>query len=767
MSFPIEYLEKTKDVADQFIDIMLNYRQSGHPGGSRSKVHALLTLLLGGHMRWDIRSPLKPYGDKFVLGAGHTIPLVYSVLAVLNAAMRARYESTGDERYLVAGDIALLPADLTGFRRKGGLSGHAEMQGKTRFLKFNTGPSGHGTPAAAGIALALKRSGAGEVRVFLMEGEGGLTPGATHETANSAWGLALDNLRLLLDWNDFGIDSHPYSDVVWGTPEHWMSAHGWKVFGAENGSDWEDLEKAFSRMDKAENPDRAPLALWFKTRKGRGYGTYDFSSHGSPHPRNGSAYWETKAEFAARYGVEFVNQGGACPEDPAGMTEEMLRNLEITASILTSDEQLVIAITDRLVELGDSVPATIEGAVVDPASSPFEDPAIYDFTAYPAELYKSPGEQAANRAALKTWGAWVNSFGREKYGRPLFIASSADLAGSTNIAGFGEGFAGTDGWGWYERSGSPEGALLPQAITEFSNAGIMTGIAATNLSADPRRAFQGFWSATSTYGSFSYLVYGMLRLYSQLSQDAEIKTGKALFIAGHSGPETADDSRTHFGIFSPGVTRLFPRGKVINLHPWEYNEVPVLLGTALASDRPVVILHLTRPPVEVPDRVALGMPGHFEAGRGAYVVRDYRQAGEKQGTFYVQGTSAMANLVKLLPEIDELGINVKLVCVTSAELFEMQDRSYRDSVISDFDRINSTIITTQSRSSMPSFTLNAISGDYAVCADWDDNWRSGGTLDEVLEEARLTPEWIMKGIRRFCDDYELRMEGIRRAVPEK
>ena len=26
--------EKTKDLVDQLIDLMLNYRQSGHPGGS-------------------------------------------------------------------------------------------------------------------------------------------------------------------------------------------------------------------------------------------------------------------------------------------------------------------------------------------------------------------------------------------------------------------------------------------------------------------------------------------------------------------------------------------------------------------------------------------------------------------------------------------------------------------------------------------------------------------------------------------------------------
>ena len=53
------------------------------------------------------------------------------------------------------------------------------MEGKTLFLKFNTGPSGHGSPPAAGEAMALKRAGADGVKVFAVEGEGGLTAGAT------------------------------------------------------------------------------------------------------------------------------------------------------------------------------------------------------------------------------------------------------------------------------------------------------------------------------------------------------------------------------------------------------------------------------------------------------------------------------------------------------------------------------------------------------------------------------------------------------------
>ena len=114
-----------------------------------------------------------------------------------------------------------------GLRQNGGLPGHAEMQGKTLFFKANTGPTGHGSPFAAGAALALKYSNAKDVKVFAMEGEGGITAGASHETINSAWGLGLGNLVYHLDWNDYGIDSRPISSILYGGPENWFGGHGW------------------------------------------------------------------------------------------------------------------------------------------------------------------------------------------------------------------------------------------------------------------------------------------------------------------------------------------------------------------------------------------------------------------------------------------------------------------------------------------------------------------------------------------------------------
>ena len=140
--------EIIKDVIDQQIDLMLNNRQSGHPGGSRSKVHFLVSLLLGGGMRWDIRNPEKRFGDRFILVAGHTAPLAYAVLATFNEALRFMHKQTGDDKYLVTGGAERMRTweDLVNLRYMGGLPGHVEMAGKNLIF------------AGGGIGLAPLRS---------------------------------------------------------------------------------------------------------------------------------------------------------------------------------------------------------------------------------------------------------------------------------------------------------------------------------------------------------------------------------------------------------------------------------------------------------------------------------------------------------------------------------------------------------------------------------------------------------------------------------
>jgi transketolase len=759
--------EILKDLVDECIDLSLNYRQSGHPGGSRSKVHLMLALLLSGAMRWDLRRPWLRFGDRFVLSAGHTVPLVYATLAVLNEGLRARHEQTGDPRFAFPSDgrYAMTWEWLRRLRRRGGLPGHAEMEGRTLFLKYNTGPSGHGLAPAAGEALALKLAGAEEVKVFTVEGEGGLTPGGAHETKNTAWGLGLSNLVFLVDWNDFGIDPRPASSVVHGAPVDWFAPYGWRVTGTEHGSEWGPVTRTVLAGACGDNPDRRPSMAWFKTRKGRGYGKYDASSHGTAWPMNAPQFWAVRKEFMARYGVEYAGVDEPAPADADAVAAQGEANLRTALSVLHRDEALVTWLSDRLVAIAETVPSHIEGFRLDGRGRRVsKDPRIFDYENYPAQMWKKPGEKTPNRAALGAWGSYVNSLAKRDYGRPLFIAASADLAESTNIAGFGKDFGDLPGFGWYERDSNPAGALLPTEITEFGNAGLLTGLASVNLSEEPFTEFNGFWGACSTYGSFSYLKYGPMRLFSQLAQDCELKVGRMLWIAGHSGPETAEDSRTHFGTLETGVTQLFPDGHVIDLHPWEYNEVPVLLGAALGTSVPIVALHVTRPAIEIPDRDALGMPGHFAAARGAYVMRPFRDDRPKAGTVFVRGTMSTYNLVRVLPDLDRLGLNVKVVAALSPQLFRMQSQQYRDSVCGPADRVDAMVVTNGGFKIMRDWAEGPLVREYSLSADWDDRWRTGGTVAEVIEEAHLDSDHILAAIERFVSERATRLRRARAAL---
>lgn len=764
-AFPL--WEVTKDVVDEFIDLSLNYRQSGHPGGSRSKVHLLLALLLSGAMRHDLLQPWRPFGDRFILSAGHTVPLIYATLATLNEAMRVRNEHTKDERFAFPfdGKYALTWEDLLGLRRHGGLPGHAEMAGKTLFLKWNTGPSGHGMPPTVGQAVALKIAGAEQVKVFAVEGEGGLTPGASHETRNSAWGLGLSNLVFLLDWNDFGIDVNAVSSVVHGGPPDWFEPYGWRVIGTEQGSEWNEVTKVVLDAARGDNPKRAPSIGWFRTRKGRGYLKYDYASHGTAHTMNHELFWQLRKDFQKKYGVEYEGVDQPAPKDGGAIAAQARRNLEVAASVFRTRRDVTDYLSDRLIEIAGTVPDKLPTFFLGGrAKEIFNDKSFFDYEQYPESMWAKPGEKKPNRAALASWGSWVNSHARQKYERPLFIAMSADLAESTNIAGFMKGFGDVEGWGWYQRDTNIHGALLPQQITEFTNSGVACGIASVNLAEDPFEEFNGFWGACSTYGAFSYLKYGEMRLFSQLAQDCELHVGKVLWVAGHSGPETAEDSRTHFGIFETGVTQLFPDGAVIDLHPWEYNEVPVVLGAAFQQKAPIVALHLTRPNVDIPDRKALGMDSHFAAARGAYLIRRYRDGQPKMGTIFVQGTSTTANLVKILPQLDERGLNVKIVAAISPQLFALQDERYRDEIASAADRVDAMVISNRSRRVMRDWIEHPVVAKYSLTSDWDDRWRTGGTVDEVIAEAHLSPQHLLAGIERFATERKDRLARVRDAV---
>ena len=110
-------------------------------------------------------------------------------------------------------------------------------------------------------------------------------------------------------------------------------------------------------------------------------------------------------------------------------------------------------------------------------------------------------------------------------------------------------------------------------------------------------------------------------------------------------------------------------------------------------------------------------------------MRDFKPGQPRGGTVFVQGTTSTANLVKVMPQLDERGLNVKIVACISPQLFAMQDETYRDATTSPADRLDGMAITNLAWMTMRHWIYCEIAHEYSLSSDWDNRWRTGGTVD--------------------------------------
>ena len=62
------------------------------------------------------------------------------------------------------------------------------------------------------------------------------------------------------------------------------------------------------------------------------------------------------------------------------------------------------------------------------------------------------------------------------------------------------------------------------------------------------------------------------------------------------------------------------------------------------------------------------------------------------------------------------------------------------------------IITNGAKRSMQKWIANRVVESYSLSPDFDNRWRTGGSLDQIIRESQLDPDSIMNGIRRFVED---------------
>ena len=808
------FLEDVSFLTAMTLVLMGNYSQTGHFGGPLAYTPYTVALhLIGpelGGLRYDYRHPKHPYADKFMLAGGHNAPVSYALWMIFGESLRRKYLETGDEQFLADYSQTLLPIDSLGFRRSAAgmanilsengledhplmeqanvrgiraLAGHSESTDVTNDV--NGGPSGIGVATAAGKATFWDILGSGESpKIIAIEGEFAMTSGHSQEMKTQAVAQQVGKrLRVLLSFNNAGIDNELIGGVIqpqydsYRIIDQW-SSYGWNVFSVDDANDISQVVAALKSMEDWDPNDRRPMILVGNTTKGwwpgavdgqiPGYGDQiiSYQSHPYTFAMNSDYFIALAKTFEDRYGVQFEGIGDGPVTDERERLLQYKANIDVVMSVL-GKEGIGDWLSQRLVSLGESVPDQIPMRIdptknsflddrlnpnnlsTDPVSVTVQNPISGEEKSLEIKMFEEPGASKGSRRAISEVVKWVNYV----TGNRLVLAA-ADLADSINVE---KGSI----WGEFDPVENPSGIRLRSAIQEAGNVSTAIGIVSQSASLDPEK-HSGLWALSGSYGAFTPLMYLPARVWSQQNQDSPFRLGVLNILAGHSGPETAADARTHFGIFAPQVWKLFPKDQVINLSFWDYNDVApgYLAAVEIAARDPkvgVIVLEVARPDFPVVDRNTLFDKDIKAASKGFYIIREFDDSKPKHGYILVQGSSTTNNLISLLEKFDKEDLNVKIVSAISEELFHRQSLSYQESVLPESAKYDMMIVSTGTKRMWPVTGVGPLTEEYSLVSDWDDQWLTGGNEAEVIREAKLDPDSILTAVRKFASDHDSRI----------
>ena len=326
---------------------------------------------------------------------------------------------------------------------------------------------------------------------------------------------------------------------------------------------------------------------------------------------NSEVYWRVRREFAAKY-ASSSGQDQPAPTDKSAFHAQVVANFEHVMGVLRPTPRSSSTWPNGSSTSETRCRRTSPGSGSTPPRTRSTIRATDSKTS--AEMYAAPAPRSRT-APRSPSGAPGSTPVAHQVRATLFMVMSADLAESTNIA-LRQGHRRLCRLGLVRRKTTRRGVLCRRR-SPSPNAAITCGIASVNLSSARSTRGRGSWRrARRTVRSPTSA--RPMRLFAQLAQDSQIKVGKVLWIAATRPRDAEDAARTsalravrdpahaddHVATCTVGAQRGpgGARGRV-------------------ASGAQVLALHLTRPAIDIPDRAALGMPSHFAAARGAYVLR--------------------------------------------------------------------------------------------------------------------------------------------------
>ncbi len=595
---------------------------SGHPGTPMAMAPVAYCLWQE-FLRYDPSDPLWPNRDRFVLSAGHASMLLYSVLHL------AGVKEAGKNLEILDGPAVRLE-DIKNFRQLGSrCAGHPESH-LTTGVETTTGPLGQGYANSVGMALAgqwlasrYNQPGFEDVynfNVYALGGDGCMMEGISSEAASLAGHLKLSNLCWIYDSNRITIEG--------GTPLAFsedvaarFAAYGWNVTHVTDANDLDMIRAGFRTF---LGTSARPTIIIVNSHIG----------WGSPHKQDTAA---AHGEALGEEEVKLTKRAYGWPEDakfliPAGVYEHFQKGIGARGK---KDRDHWTA---RFAEYRTSNPELAdEISLMERRQLP---------KGWDSELPAFPAD-AKGLATRDSSGKVENAIAKNV---PWLIGGSADLAPSTKTLLTFEEATGFQAGKYGFRN-------LHFGIREHAMAAIINGMSLTKV-----RPFG------ATFFVFTDYMRGGLRLSALMGIPV-------IYILTHDSLGVGEDGPTHQPIEHLANARATPG--LITLRPADANEVAEAWRLVMQLQHEPALLVLTRQAVPTFDRARFASAAGL--ARGAYVLAE--NAGARPDVLLLATGSEVSLCVEAFEQLSKEGIQARVVSMPSWELFEKQDRAYRDSVL--------------------------------------------------------------------------------------
>jgi transketolase len=232
---------------------------------------------------------------------------------------------------------------------------------------------------------------------------------------------------------------------------------------------------------------------------------------------------------------------------------------------------------------------------------------------------------------------------------PFLVGGSADLSCSDNTMMKKSGIVSADDFS--QRN-------LKWGVREFAMSAATNGIALQGM----MRPFCG------TFLTFSDYMRNAIRL-------AALMQLPTLYQFTHDSIGVGEDGPTHQPVEHVPSLRAIPGLTVIR--PADSNEVRAGWSWAISNPDGPVAMILTRQ--SLPDMDETDVPTADGVGRGGYVIK--KESGDKADFCLMASGSEVKLALDTAAMLEEKGKSVRVVSVPSFEIFDAQDKDYRESVM--------------------------------------------------------------------------------------